>query len=281
MKNNNCFQIRRLLFTLFIGLSLLFLTITVNSQSVSKSDTTISKIDRIKTAGKLVMGTSPDYPPYEFHLLNDQEGDIVGVDIDIAKEIAKELGVKLEIKNIVFHKLFDVLNSDEVDLVIAGLAPSERRRKLVDFSDIYYQAIQNMLIRAEDAEKIVYLRDLRGKVVGTQKGSIQQDMAQKQIIGAEFQMKDTINELIEDLKSKKIDAAILEKPVAESFVMRNKDLMNIECHSGAYDALLGSAIAVKKGNNEFLKEINRILQELKEKDKIREFVEDAKILMNK
>lgn len=239
------------------------------------------KIDQIKKAGKLVVGTSPEYPPYEFHLLNDRQGEVVGLDIDIAKEIAKELGVKLELKNIVFHKLFDVLNKGEVDIVIAGLAPSPGRRQLVDFSDVYYQAIQNMLIRSTDSETITSLIDLRGKKVGTQEGSIQEDLANKQILGAEFITKETINELISDLKNQRIDAAILEKPVAESFVMRNKDLMNIECHSGAYDALLGSAIAIKKGNPNFLKEINRILTKLKKENKISEFVEDAKILMNK
>lgn len=281
MKEMRDFLKWRMVFSLFIGVLVLLLTLPVVGKSFSAADSPPSKLDQIKSSGKLVVGTSPDYPPYEFYLLNDKEGEIVGLDIDIAKAIAKEMGVKLEIKNIVFHRLFDVLNSDEVDLVIAGLAPSERRKKLVDFSDIYYQAIQNMLIRAEDADKITYLRDLRGKKVGTQKGSIQQEMSQKQIIGAQFVTSDTIPELIEDLKKKEIDAAILEKPVAESYVMRNKELINIECHSGAYDALLGSAIAMKKGSKELLKEVNRILNELKEKNKIREFVEDAKILMNK
>ncbi|MCK4942489.1 MAG: transporter substrate-binding domain-containing protein [Candidatus Aminicenantes bacterium] len=266
---------------LLLVVVLVFFTISANSQPETKADKAVSKLDQIKKAGKLVVGTSPDYPPYEFHLLNDRQGEIVGLDVDIAKEIARELGVKLELKNIIFHKLFEVLNQDQVDMVIAGLAPSVGRRQLVDFSDVYYQAIQNMLIRSLDSEIITSLIDLRGKKVGTQKGSIQEDLSQKQILGAEFITKDTVNELISDLKNKKIDAAILEKPVAESFVMRHKDLINIECHSGAYDALLGSAIAVKKGNPEFLKEINRILAELKKENKIIEFVEDAKILMNK
>ena len=93
--------------------------------------------------------------------------------------------------------------------------------------------------------------------------------------------KRTVNELIEDLKNKKIDAAILEKPVAESYVLRNKNLINIECHTGAYDALLGSAIAVKKGNKDLLMAVNKILKKLKQENKIAEFVEDARILMNK
>jgi polar amino acid transport system substrate-binding protein len=266
-----------LLFMMTIFLTSIFAYTHPNN----RADRPAGKIDQIKKAGKLIVGTSPDYPPYEFHLLNDREGEIVGLDIDIAKEIAKELGVKLELKNIIFHKLFDALNNDNVDIVIAGLAPSPRRRQLVDFSDVYYQAIQNMLIRSIDSENITSLKDLRGKKVGTQKGSIQEELSAKQILGAEFITKETIHELILNLKSKKIDVAILEKPVAESFVMRHKDLMNIECHSGAYDALLGSAIAIKKGNPGFLKEINRILTKLKNQNKIIEFVEDAKILMNK
>ena len=106
-----------------------------------ESKIVLAKIEKIKTSGKLAVGTSADYPPYEFHLMNDMEQDIVGLDIDIAHEIANELGVKLVLKNIVFHNLFPELNSDQVDIVVAGLCPSGRWRKIVDFSEIYYQAI--------------------------------------------------------------------------------------------------------------------------------------------
>ena len=90
-----------------------------------------------------------------------------------------------------------------------------------------------------------------------------------------------MNELIDDLVNKRIDTAILEKPVAESYVYRNKALMNIECRSSVRGTLLGSAIAVKRGNKALLDEINRILRKLKRENKISEFVEDAKILMHR
>lgn len=241
----------------------------------------LSKLEKIKAAGKLVVGTSAEYPPYEFHLLKDKEGDLVGLDIDIANDIAKGLGVKLEVKDIVFHRLFHALNSDEVDLVIAGLVPSEGRKKIVDFSNIYYQAIQNMVIRAEDTGEIECVNDLRGKKVGTQKGSIQGDMVQKVLLGGNFVEMETIDELILDLKNKDIDAVLLEKPVAESYVFRNKDLINIECSESDFDIQLGSAIAVKKGDNDLLNEVNEILRKLKEDNKIAEYVEDAKVLMRK
>lgn len=241
----------------------------------------LSKLEKIKAAGKLVVGTSAEYPPYEFHLLKDKEGDLVGLDIDIANAIARGLGVKLEVKDIVFHRLFHALNSDEVDLVIAGLVPSESRKKIIDFSDIYYQAIQNMVIRSEDTGQIACVNDLRGKKVGTQKGSIQGDMVQKVLLGGDFVEMETIDELISELKGKKIDAVLLEKPVAESYVFRNKDLINIECSESDFDIQLGSAIAVKKGNNDLLDEVNKMLRKLKEDNKIVEFVEEAKVLMRK
>jgi len=123
-KRNIIKKIPSLVFLLVVVL--VFFTIPANSHPEAKADKAVSKLDQIKKAGKLVVGTSPDYPPYEFHLLNDRQGEIVGLDVDIAKEIARELGVKLEIKEVIFHKIFDVLNSDEADMVIAGLVPSER-----------------------------------------------------------------------------------------------------------------------------------------------------------
>jgi ABC-type amino acid transport substrate-binding protein len=238
-----------------------------------------SKIERIKKAGKIIVGTSADYPPYEFHLLNDKEGDLVGIDIDIAKVIAEELGVKLEIKDIIFSKIFDALESGQIDIAIAGLSPTEERKKKALFSDVYYQAIQSIVIRVENAEAIKTVEDLRGKKVGTQTDSIQEEMAKTQIAGAEFVVRETIEELEIILKKGLVDAIIMEVPVAESYVRKNKDFMMIKCK--AFDNLLGSAVAVKKSDTDLLNEINQILKKLKKENKIAEFVENAKVLTNK
>ena len=238
-----------------------------------------SIIDKIKASGKIIVGTSADYPPYEFHLLNDPEGELVGIDVDIAKVIADELGVKLVINDLIFSRIFKALEMGEIDIAIAGLHPTAERKKIADFSDIYYQAMQNIIIKAEDAEKIKLIEDLRGMKVGIQKDSIQEDMARTQIIGAEFVVRETIEELIINLRKGLVAAVILEKPVADSYVRRNKNFKSIQCKS--FDHKLGSAIAVKQGNHTLLKEINRILAKLKKEDKIKEFVENAKMLTNK
>ncbi len=236
-------------------------------------------IEKIKSVGKLVVGTSADYPPYEFYLLNDKDGELVGIDIDIAKVIAQELGVKLVIKDLIFSRIFNALDTDQIDLAIAGLHPTEERKKIASFSDIYYQAIQSIVIQKENAEKITTVEDLRGKRVGTQKDTIQQEMATQQIVGAEFIVRETIEELVISLKKGLVDAIILEKPVADSYLRQEKTFSSIQCER--FDNMLGSAIAVKKGNQELLNEINRILAKLKEENHINEFVENAKMLTDK
>ena len=237
------------------------------------------KIAQIKKAGKIIVGTSADYPPYEFRLLPEIEDDFVGIDIDIAEAIAADLNVELKIKNIVFNNLFQELEEGHIDLILAGLAPSESRQKMVDFSIPYYQAIQNMLIRAKDKEQIKLLEDLRGKTVGTQTGSIQEDMAKSMIFGATFVTRPTIQALIDELAAQKLDAVILEKPVADAYVFKNKDFLNLECNSNRTP--LGSAAAVRKGNSEFLERINQILDRLIKENKINQFVQDAKVFTDK
>lgn len=237
------------------------------------------KLEKIKAAGKIVVGTSADYPPYEFHILPELEDEMVGIDIDIAEAIAANLNVKLEIRDIVFNKLIDELVAERIDLALAGLSPTENRKQVVDFSIPYYQAIQNMVIRAKDKDKIKLLEDLRGKIVGTQKGSIQEDMARNMTPGAAFVIYENIADLIAALRQQKLDAVILEKPVADAYSFKNKDLLNLECDTDRMP--LGSAIAVKKGNQDLLERVNRILEVLIRENKITEFIQDAKVLTDK
>jgi polar amino acid transport system substrate-binding protein len=239
-----------------------------------------STLEKIKASGKLVVGTSADYPPYEFHLLDEKDSDLVGIDIDIAKVIASEIGVQLEVKDLIFSRIFKALDSGEIDIAIAGLHPTEERKKIACFSDIYYQAIQCVLIRKENADRIKTIEDLRGKTVGVQRDSIQENMARGKIPGANFDVRETIEELIIILDKKLVEGVILEKPVGDSYVRRNKHFSSLKLEN-QFSNVLGSAIAVKKGADNFLKRINQILAKLKKEGKIDEFVETAKMLSNK
>ena len=100
------------------------------------STATTDKLQEIKDKGKLVMGTSADYPPYEWHLIKDGKDEIIGFDIDIAQAIADELGVELEVKDMAFDGLIPALSTGKIDMIIAGMNATEERKQSVDFTDV-------------------------------------------------------------------------------------------------------------------------------------------------
>ncbi len=232
-----------------------------------------STMERIEKSGKLVVGTSADYAPYEYHTMVDGKDTIIGIDISIIEEVAKDLGVQYEIVDTSFDGLLAALNSDKVDIVIAGMNPDEKRRKAVDFTKIYYEAKQGVLVRAEDKDKIKSIADLNGKNVGAQLGTTQETIAKSQMENANLVSLGKIPDLVMELKNKKIDALVVELPVANGYVKNNSDLVlsdiSVEEESG------GSAIAVKKGNSELVELINKSLDRLMEEGAIDKFVQEA------
>ena len=150
---------------------------TTGGETETGGKEVVSKIEQIKKSGKLILGTSADYPPYEFHKEIDGKDTIVGFDIEIAKEIAKDLGVELEIKDMDFDGLLLALNADKVDMVMAGMTPDPERIKVVDFSKIYYEAVHGVVINVANKDTFKTVEDLAGKKVGAQKGAVQEDIA--------------------------------------------------------------------------------------------------------
>lgn len=227
----------------------------------------------IKKEGKIVMGTSADYPPYEFHKEINGKDTVVGFDVEIAKEIAKDLGVELEIKEMEFGGLLAGLKTGKVDFVIAGMTPDEKRKKEVDFSNIYYLAKQGVLVRAEDKGRIKTIADLKGKKVGAQQGSVQEDIAKEQIKDAELKTLANVADLVLELKNKKVDAVVMELPVANAYILQNTELVvsdvKVEEDTG------GSAVGIAKGNKELTDSINKTIDRLQSAKMIDKFVDDA------
>lgn len=237
------------------------------------------KLDEIKERGTLVVGLNAGYAPFEFHIMENGEDKIVGFDIDIAEEIAKELGVELEIKDMKFDSLLSALSNDKIDLIISGMTPTEERKKSVDFSDIYYVAGQAMLVRAEDAEKYNSFEALKGKKVGAQLGSIQADLVEENIEDADIQLLNDVNDLILGLKSNKIEALVVEEVVADMVIENNPELTISEEKIEYFDE--GVAIAVKKGSPKLLESVNKTLDKLEEEELLEEFMKEANKLAAK
>lgn len=218
------------------------------------------KLADIKKAGKIVLGTSAEYAPYEFHKNVDGKDQIVGFDIEIAKEIAKDLGVELEIKDMDFGNLLAELKLGKIDFSLAGITPDEDRAKSVDFSKLYYQAKQAVFVRADDKDAYKTAADLEGKKLGVQMGSTQEKIAQG-IKDAKLKSLGKTTDLVLELKSKKVDALIVEEPVAKGYVAKNPDLALTDIGL-TYEDGGGSAVAVNKGETELLAVIQKTLDRL-------------------
>lgn len=243
-----------------------------------------TSLDSIKKAGKIILGTSADYPPYEFHAQVDGKDTIVGFDLEIAKEVAKDLGVELEIKDMDFDGLLAALTSGNIDIIISGMTPTEERKQNVDFSNIYYFAEHGVIIRkADEAKYAADVASLKDAMIGAQRGTIQVKLAKMHVKGiAEDQTEapnDQIKELaklsdlVMELKNSKVEAVVAELPVAKAYLTANDDLMLAPYTFK--DDVGGNAIAVKKGETALVAEINKTIARLASEGKIDAFVAAA------
>ena len=175
-----------------------------------------------------------------------------------------------------FKGLLAALQTGNVDFVIAGMTPTEERKESVDFSKIYYDAEQGLLIRTEDKEKYKSIDDLHGMKVGAQKGTIQEEVAEKRIKDSQVKALGKITDLTLELKNKKVDGVVLAVPVANAYVKANPDLvLSPYINFGKED---GVAIAVKKGNQELVDAINSTIDRLMEEKALDKFIQDATAL---
>ena len=249
---------------------------TMGLVGCGSADNTSSKetkdlLETIQEKGKVVVGMSADYAPYEFHYIDENGKDVIGgFDVDIANEIADAIGVELVIQEMDFDALVAALPAGKIDLVISGMNPTEERAKVVDFSEIYYNSQHGILVRAEDVDKYKTFADLEGAKVGAQLGSTQEQIAKNEIPNADLQLLANVNNLILELKSGKVDAIIMEKPVAEMAVKSNPELAvgqpTYEEESG------GNAVGIAKNNPELLAKVNEVIKELNETGKMDEYI---------
>lgn len=241
------------------------------------AETTDPYYEKIQQKGELIVGLSADYAPYEFHAEIDGKDTIVGFDISIAQKIADDMGVKLHIEELGFDALLGALKTGKIDLIISGMAVTEERLKEVDFSDTYMTMKQRVIVRKGDADKYKNTLDFEGVPVGVQKQTTQEALAQNELVGSIPTSLQKIPDVIMNLKNEKVDAAILEGPVAEAYVDRNPDLVfaDVEFKDGNKD----TAVAVPKNAPVLLESINTSIKEIKDEGLLEEYKKEANELM--
>lgn len=214
-----------------------------------------------KDDNKLVMVTEAGFAPYEYY----ENGEIVGVDIDIAREIANELGKKLVIKDIDFHSIINEVKTGKADFGAAGISYSDERAKEVDFSINY--AVSKQVVIVNDNSNIK-IDDLENKKIAVQLGSIADTYVTEKYKNAEIVRQKKYLAAIEDLKTKKVDCVVMDELPANEILNSNSGLKILE-GSLTNDSY---GMIVKKGNKELLDAINKVLNKLKNDGTIDKYI---------
>ncbi len=211
--------------------------------------------------GQLVMATEATFPPYEYV----EGSEIVGVDVDIANEIAKELGMELVIEDMPFNSLITAISSGKADFAAAGLSVTEERKEQVDFSIEYATSKQVILTKADSG--ITGEAGLDGKTVGVQMATVADLALTDDYPNVTVERYDRYTDAVNELMNGRVDALVLDSLPAERFLAQNDGL--VICDEALFTDVY--AIAVQKGNTELLDAINTVLTRLMDEGKIEEY----------
>lgn len=262
-------------FILVLGLLISSAMVYINPTAHAEQD---QAWEKIKERGELRVGLSADYAPMEFENTVNGKTEYAGVDIDLAKKIAKDNNLKLKIVNMSFDSLLGALKTGKIDIIISGMTSTPERKKQVDFSDSYMMTKNIMLVKKDKVNEYKDIKDFNNKKVGAQKGTEQEKIAQTEIENASITSLSRLPDVILALKSGKVEGAVVEKPVAEAYLKQNPKLgiSNVKFNEEEKDTV----IAVPKDSPKLLSQINKTIKEVKDKGLIDKYMTNAANAMN-
>ncbi len=253
------------------------LTLIIATMLFAISPLTISaqrSLDDIKEDGKITMATSADFPPFEWTIMQDGKPTIVGIDPTLAQKVADKLGVELEIQDTSFESIVTQVTSGRVDFAAAGMTSNEEREKVVNFSDSYYQSKTAFVVPKDAVDQYSNPEDFAEKVIGVQKGTIQESLAKEEYPDAEIISMNKNGDLVEALKTGRVDAVMMDVIVVGEFVAQNADAIaqvdGVELDQDDN----GFAMITHKNNEELLAVMNEVVQEVVESGEIEEIFKE-------
>ena len=223
----------------------------------------------IQAAGKLVVATSPDWPPYEYI---DDAGNIVGTDVLMMEWMAEQLGVELEIQAMAFDTCLAAVGRGDVDMMIAGLTYDEERTNAMDLTGIYWnEGDQGLLVRKGEGASFTSPESFDGKTVAAQNGTNQQIMVEEQLTGATLELITKIPDGVNMVKNGRVDALAIPKTVYDSVLAENDDL---EIAEFAFDFEGGNYIASVKGEEALTDAIQSLIDQINEEGLYQQWVDE-------
>ena len=227
-----------------------------------------NELEKVKAAGKLVIGVEGTYPPFTYH---DDNGELTGLDVELGKALAEKLGVEVEFQEAAWDSLLIGIDTGRFDTVINSVSITDERAEKYDFSDPYYYEARRVVVRADD-DSINGPEDLYGKKIATNTTNAFIPWYEEQ--GVEVVGVDTSGEAIDLLLSGRVDFVGLNVPVLNAYLQEHPDAADKVKEAfvipNSEDVI---AIPVRKGEPEFLDAINAALAELREEGTLKEISE--------
>lgn len=216
-------------------------------------------LERIKEKGKFIVGLDDNFPPMGFR---DEKGDIVGFDIDLAKEAARKMGVEVEFKPVEWDGVIFSLKNGTIDVIWNGLTITEERAKQIAFTKPYLDNKQIIVVKKDS--DINSKADLAGKTVGLQLGSSSQSAlnSEPDVVESLKEVRTYPNntEALMDLQIGRIDAVVVDEIVGRYYISKKPGVYRILGEDFGKESY---GVGVRKEDTSFLAELNKILDEMK------------------
>ena len=216
-----------------------------------------------ETKNKIIVGTSADFPPFEYKAVNQT---IIGFDIDLIKKVLTEQGYTVEVQDIGFDSLIPALQQGKIDVIAAAMTIDDERKQQVDFSIPYYDSNQTVLVKVGAGVNITTIEDLKNYTVGSQTGTTGWDWVNDTLVATgklnsdNFRSYDLYTDAVADLiiGPSRVGAVVIDSPVAQAFAKSGdvKIVLNITTNENY-------GFAVEKGNTELITKINAGLAAVK------------------
>lgn len=211
------------------------------------------------TADTWLVGTDSAFAPFEF--LDEKTNEYVGFDIDLIKAVAAANGDTVKIRAMQFAGIIPAIQTNLIDVAVAGMTITEARKKQVLFSDPYYDVGLVLTIKKADADRFKKLDDLAGQRIGAQIGTTGA-MLSKKVKGAKVVEFDNIGEAFMDLKMGGCQAVLNDKPVTDYYMTKSKNTDFVTMSHLYNPEQYGFAVAKK--NTKMVEKLNYGLKTIKE-----------------
>ncbi len=244
---------KKSLWILLAGLMLVLAACSSNGDGNKKDQ---SLLDKIKADKTITVGTEGTYAPFTFH---DKDNKLTGYDVEVMREVAKRMGVKVDFKETQWDSMFEGLNSKRFDVVANQVGINDDRKKKYDFS-VPYTTSSAVVVTAKDNDKVKSFKDIKGlksaQSLTSNYGQIAKDN------GAEVVGVEGLSQSVKLIESGRVDVTVNDKLAILDYLNQQKDA-KVKIVAESPDAS-DSALLFRKGNKELVAQVDKELKSMKE-----------------